>query len=402
MTTVTRTPRALARRASWIALALLVGRAGLFVTEAGCKSSADGGVHVVVSLDPATWPTDDSYPFDHVTVTAKGGGKIAVVCLFAAGGSRELEVDAGSADPCADLPTPTWSTPPHARDWGTTKPRRINFVFPVGVDVAVTAFAAFGGSRPMAIASGNAAADAVYPEVPLVLALDKSAVPDCGVVVIGRELVPNALTALKSDLCNAPIEACPLDPREAREGGAHTSAMTCAGDASRIDPRVHCDKPQLPGVPEFAFTVGTHIPSCGAVFLRGHFATCKDGSRDPNCELVAACTPPIGSKIVWLPAPGNPAPPGSVELSCVPPFAYPVIMTYQFQGTGVPAPTGDLPPIYAAGGAFDPAAASQPGACFFQFYSISAGDNKDARCGDGGVDAAIGAADAGPDAADGE
>jgi hypothetical protein len=365
----------------------------LALGAAGCHSS-DAGVRAVVRVDLTQW--DDQHPFDHVTVTAEGGGKRAAACLFPANEIPQQRVLEASDTSCADLHTAPWTAPPVIDAWNLSEsPRTIDFVFPQGDDLDLTAVAAFGGSAMVGSANAEATADSSYPDVILSLTPGDEPIPPSCPLTLENAIPP--FVAVQSSLCFG-AAACPALPGEeqclstaggggggAGGGGAgggagtgggtvgtqcfsHSAGVTCNGTGSRIanlpgatcsaDPtlvyRGWTDANAPPTVDPLGFT-------CQArVFVTGRFARCAAPGSGGTCAVTTSCTPPSTSVGVLLDK-NLSFFMGSQDIACLPP--YPVLMTFSFL---LQLPMHD----WELGLTQDPVSAAASDACFFDVQSF--------------------------------
>lgn len=323
-----------------------------------CSSAGSGGVHVLVTLDAASFGSD--LLFDHVTVRAEGAGKRATVCLFPDDEvEREVELDDPDGS-CADVHSAIWTGAPALDRWDLEgAPRTINFVFEEGDAVAITASARLGG-EPLAVAAGggDAVADPGYPRVTIALDPGKPAIgAACGAAL--EAVQPGLFSLQQTGFCEAPAGACPfVEQGEVRASGA----MYCAANASRVrnGPGLVCAGSEGGAAVVWHDALGEAAGGCVDVHATGHFVRCASGDPgDPGgCPLTTDCIVPETAFSVM--AGGGLF--DTVSFACIPPFAIPVTFSVQLRmPEGGEAAVGLVQEVQASGG----------GACFFDLYSIA-------------------------------
>jgi hypothetical protein len=339
---------------------------------AGCTPAEDGGVHVIVTVDPAAWPAGNAYLFDAITVTATSADGTArgAACLFYTDeAQREVQADAYGPTACADSHTAAWVAPPSLADWRLVEqPRTVNFVFPSGTDLTVSAVAGLGGRLDVGKAFGSSTADAEYS--PLTLTLGPG-VPSLGAECKAQlERVPEGFSKLvvaQPELCLSDgfrdaRGACATDVEPSRRVDelpqGHAASMTCVGTASRIaeDPSPPCagDDPGLAWRAPIDPRIST---ACVNVLVTGHFARCDAA----DCStLTTACTPPLTE--IGVVQKGRQA--EAVSFSCLPPFAQPVTFLVK-----VPRPSPLSVDQDFALFLHTPTGVQDP--CFFDLYSLA-------------------------------
>jgi hypothetical protein len=362
-----------AKRRAAIRGALALAIAACF----GCTASADGGVHVVLTLDRAAFPDDGSFSFDHVEVTAtsKDGSKRAAACFFySEEAEKEIPLTTTTPSACADEHTAAWIAPPTLSGWALeTTPRTVNFVFPSGTDLDIDAVAGLGGRLHVGIAHATATADASYPVVPLSLGLAAPSIStDCHASLASVTEGFSKFVEAQPDLClSDPFRGtrehfCKTDLDAWRrlpdlpEG--HAPTMTCAGTASRIDdaPIDPCpgDDPSL----VWRAPIPKEITNgCMNVLVTGHFARCAARLPDGTCSALSTdCTPPL-TELAILEKGKTPT---SVSFSCLPPFAEPVTFLIRLDRPAPLSAAQDVAIFY------HPPVGGVGASCFFDLYSL--------------------------------
>jgi hypothetical protein len=281
-----------------IACALAAATSTAACVPAGCSKSEDGGVHVVVELSPG-WKIDDEHLFDNIQVTARGGGKRSVVCLYP---SREVQASVEAASDskfaCADQHLGAGLGPPDpAADWNlAAKPRTINFVFPADTDVEVEAWAGRGGITHLAHAKAAARAEPEFPAIKLQLgAGDADAkVPECGVCPY-----PFPIEGEKDrigELCDSQVLVWDGGQDLGSVGRFRTRAVACVRDGGAFRILPHERPPPVPGAPDLGLVLGFRVQTgetLEKVKVRGRWARCASGdASDPACPVTTECTPP--------------------------------------------------------------------------------------------------------------
>jgi hypothetical protein len=312
---------------------------------AGACTSRDAGVHAVLALEKpesADWAT---VAFDHITVSARSGSRLAVTCLTPRSeGKRAVVVPAASPkdpDPCADLHGGAYAGvngvyPPQSiyDDWDfTTSPWTINFdaVRP-GDAVSLEARAVFGGAAAVGarvgvmVARAQAAADSSFPTVNLSFAVPPAAAfwgqpPDhCDQ---GEDLSSwTSPSTFKNQPANP--RACPRAEAALAYAPALARIATSSDIVGRIPPAVPsgCPGGEPDGVVVWKSDPIAVEAACTSIMLTGRFAQCASGDpRDPaGCPTSVRCTPPptdlvvlSGARVVR-----------SQRISCVPSYPEPV------------------------------------------------------------------------------
>jgi hypothetical protein len=321
-------------------------------------------------LNEADWPDQNSFLFDHITVTAQStdGTQHGAACLFySEEAEKEVQSDSDMPTACADLHTAAWIGPPSLPGWSLAEtPRTLNFVFPSGTDVTVSAIAGLGGRLEVGAANGAATASVDYPEIALSLTpLVPSISADCRATL---NTLPEDYPDVRAqpDLCLSPdfrgLRGCQTDEqnraRTLPEG--HASSMTCVRTASRIDGIA--DLPCPGDDPSLAWRspIPDAIATCMDVQVTGHFVRCASFAPSGECQdLTTDCTPPLAELGVVQ----NGAQPESVRFSCLPPFAQPI--TFVVRMPRVPITGPEDVALF-----FHPIVGGTDKPCFFDLYSL--------------------------------
>jgi hypothetical protein len=318
--------------------AILSALGAVVVASCGGEAETPAGVHVVVTMatpDAAAW---SGLVFDHVTVVATSGERVAAVCLFPRADRIAPRVVEGARarapDPCADerpsdLRAPPAVFPAAADRWQlASSPWTINVELPDGARATLRAFAAFGGSVAASGDAGQyvrASADVVaargFPSVTLSLPP-----PLAGVH-------PFASGCLVSMAAVAPATAPRCDPSVA------CTAIATAPAEARTD-MMSCDAPPARIVPSSASCqdgIAWRSPSaavagaCARVTIHGRFARCASGDG-PACPLTSDCLPPALRVAALLDQRLD----KMVSIACAPPSARPFALTATFRTFGRP------------------------------------------------------------------
>jgi hypothetical protein len=337
---------------------------------------------VVLALErpeSAGWTT---VAFDHITVSARSGSRLAIACLTPRSeGKRAVVVPTPSPkdpDPCADLHGGAYAGvngvyPPQSiyDDWDfTTSPWTINFdAVRAGDVVSLEAKAVFGGAAAVGarvgvmVAHAQVAADSSFPTVNLSFAL-----PPTGAFWGTPPDHCDQGEDLSSWMNPSTFKNQPANPKACPRGEpalAYTPALariaTPSDVVGRIPPIVTsgCTGGEPDGVIVWkSDPIATEAP-CTSLMLTGRFAQCASGDlRDPaGCPTSVRCTPPptdlvvlSGARVVR-----------SQRISCVP--SYPEAVQYMMSYSEVePGPI-------AVGIRRGPS----EGGCFFDVYDFAVG-----------------------------
>jgi hypothetical protein len=333
--------------------------------------------------ESADWAT---VAFDHITVTARSGPRVAVACLTPRSeGKRAVVVPSPSptdADPCADLHGGAYAGvngvyPPQSiyDDWDfTTSPWTINFDAARPAEVlSLDAKAVFGGaaavSAPVGVmlARAQSAADSSFPTVSLSFGVPPrdrfwgAGLQHCDQ---GEQLSSwTSPSTFKSQPANP--RACPRTAPALAYTPALARVATPSDVVGRIPAVVEsgCAGGEPDGVVVWKSDPIAIEAPCTSVMLTGRFAQCASGDpRDPSgCPTSVRCTPPptdlvvlSGTRVVQ-----------SQNISCVPSYPEPVqyLMSY----------TGVEPGKFAVG----IRRGQSEGGCFFDVYDFAV----EAGCG---------------------
>lgn len=335
----------------------------VFATLASTAACAPppAGVHVVVTMEDSEFSGE--HTFDHLTVVARVGERVAGACLYPADAVvRERALDDPAPHACADLREQPWTGPPTAATWALAdNPREINVEAAGGELVEVEVTGGFGGRLGTMTGAGEQVASADYPELHIEL---RRGVP---VFEEGCELrlepsFPDEFDT-KYRLCEALEVKCP----EKVPYLLRSPAVTCVGEMSRLRnaPGVTCDQAEgsptvwrTPPVPSIDGKSG-----CVRIFASARFARCREGDPgDPQgCPLTTDCTT-AGAR-VWTRDGGvNGATLSDVTMSCAPPTTLPVTWSLVVKDT-----IGDV-----VVGISQSVEAAAEGACFLDVESITA------------------------------
>src|SRR5262245_60159821 len=126
----------------------------------------DGGVHVIVTAETASFAA--SRPFDWIEVTAKRDGQSTRACLFP---RREVPSPLAAAGSCADEQRTPRDSDFAFDQWelAANPPRAVNFSGSADA-LELSAIAGFGSRPGPSAAPVTTASDRDYPEVTLSLA----------------------------------------------------------------------------------------------------------------------------------------------------------------------------------------------------------------------------------------
>jgi len=357
------------------------------VLGAGCGRSGESGVHVVVTVDSSM---ASGVYFDHVTVTAQGGGETATACFFPpdAPARQAAVTEAGSDDPCVDLLTMGTPNPPTAATWDLSgAPRSVNFVFPEGVTPSIVAYAALGESGPVAAANLTApSASPDFPDVTIALSPVTTTQDSCAL-----DFAPAGVES-SSLVCDAPPVAGCLDM--ASSGGCASTVQCLSGTARIVPTEQPCGSGSAVNMVWRADATQPEADDCAPVVLVGRFVRCASGSpADAGCLLTTDCTPPptlLGYENTALPQ-------QVTDISCLPPSLVPRALVVFFSNQRSSSDTRAYPFLIESPPSTDPG-----DACFLDVQSIFVASSSQIACPslDAGlaVDAGIAAEgkDAGP------